>query len=250
MIKLIVLCILLPVTFICTLFINPKKDYDKNSPFFRKILYGYTWLVLKLLRVKVEIKDMEKLPKNTRFLLVGNHRSNFDPIITWQVFKEYDLAYISKPSLFRIPIFGRIIRRCCFMPIDRENPKNALKTVDRASNLIKSNEVSVAVYPEGTRNKKSKDLLPFHNSIFKIAQKANVPIVIVGIDGAEQIRKKVPWKKSVVKMEVLDVLSVESVKTMRTCEIGEITIEKLTKFIDTNKGDKENELHGIIQPSC
>ena len=193
---------------------------------------------------------MEKLPKNTRFLLVGNHRSNFDPILTWQVFKEYDLAYISKPSLFRIPIFGRIIRRCCFMPIDRENPKNALKTVDRASNLIKANEVSVAVYPEGTRNKKSKDLLPFHNSIFKIAQKANAPIVIVGIDGAEQIRKKAPWKKSVVKMEVLDVLSVESVKTMRTCEIGEITIEKLTKFIDTNKGDKENEIHGIIQSTC
>ena len=222
MLKILCILILLPFTFICSLFINPKKEYDKNSKFYRKLLHTYTWLVLKLLRVKIDVTGIEKIPQNTRFVLVGNHRSNFDPIITWLVFKRYDLAFISKESNFKIPVFGRIIRKCCYMAIDRENPRNAIKTINRASNLIKSNEVSVAVYPEGTRNKEGNGLLPFHNSVFKIAQKANVPIVIVGVSGTESIHKRTPWKRTHVQLQVLDVINAENVMAMKTNEIGEI----------------------------
>ena len=222
MLKILCILILLPFTFICSLFINPKKEYDKNRKFYRKLLHTYTWLVLKLLRVKIDVTGIEKIPQNTRFVLVGNHRSNFDPIITWLVFKRYDLAFISKESNFKIPVFGRIIRKCCYMAIDRENPRNAIKTINRASNLIKSNEVSVAVYPEGTRNKECNGLLPFHNSVFKIAQKANVPIVIVGVAGTESIHKRTPWKRTHVQLQVLDVVNAEDVTAMKTNEIGEI----------------------------
>lgn len=222
MLKILCILILLPFTFICSLFINPKKEYDKNSKFYRKMLHTYTWLVLKLLRVKIDVSGIERIPQNTRFVLVGNHRSNFDPIITWLVFKRYDLAFISKESNFKIPVFGRIIRKCCYMAIDRENPRNAIKTINRAGNLIKSNEVSVAVYPEGTRNKECNGLLPFHNSVFKIAQKANVPIVIVGVAGTESIHKRTPWKRTHVQLQVLDVINAEDVTAMKTNEIGEI----------------------------
>lgn len=222
MLKFLFLLVFLPFTIVCSLFVNPKKEYDKNSRFFRWILYGYTWCAIKLLRIKIDVQGMEKLPKNTRFVLVGNHVSNYDPILTWHVFRRYDLAFISKESNFKIPIFGRIIRKCCFMAIDRENPRNAIKTVNQASDLLNANEVSIAVYPEGTRNKEYKGLLPFHNSVFKIAQKASVPIVIVGIAGTETIHKRTPWKRSHVKLQVLDVIDAESVKTMKTNEIGEI----------------------------
>lgn len=221
MLKFLFLLVFLPFTIVCSLFINPKKEYDKNSRFYRWILYAYTWCAIKLLRIKIDVQGMEKLPKNTRFVLVGNHVSNYDPILTWHVFRRYDLAFISKESNFKIPIFGRIIRKCCFMAIDRENPRNAIKTITRASNLLKENEVSIAVYPEGTRNRDSKGLLPFHNSVFKIAQKANVPIVVVGIAGTETIHKRTPWKRSTVKLHVLEVIDAEKVKEMKTNEIGE-----------------------------
>lgn len=221
MIEFIVFLLILPFNVICALFVNPKKEYQKNSKFYRKLLYLNTWLIIRFLRIKVDVKGMEKIPQNTRFLLVGNHRSNFDPIITWNVFKQYDLAFISKESNFKIPIFGRFIRKCCFMAIDRENPKNALKTVINASELLKNNEVSVAVYPEGTRNKENKELLPFHNGVFKISQKAKVPIVIVAIDGTELIHKNFPLKKSLIKMEVLNVIYPTEVEIMQTKQIGE-----------------------------
>ena len=222
MIRVLLFLITLPLTIICSLFISSEKEYNKNSRFYRWILNAYTWLALGIVRVKIDVLGMEKVPKNTRFLLVGNHVSNYDPIITWLVFKRYDLAFISKESNFKIPVFGRIIRKCCYMAIDRENPRNAIKTINRASNLIKSNEVSVAVYPEGTRNKECNGLLPFHNSVFKIAQKANVPIVIVGVAGTESIHKRTPWKRTHVQLQVLDVVNAEDVTAMKTNEIGEI----------------------------
>lgn len=232
MIRFILLLLLFPFVAIGSLFIDPKKEYEKNSPFFRKILYWYTWLGLKLCRVKVRTEGMENVPQNSRFVLVGNHRSNWDPLIVWYVFRKYDVAFLSKESNFKVPVFGRWVRKCCFMKIDRENPKNALKTVEKASELMKKDEVSIGVYPEGTRNKENKELLPFHNSVFKIAQKADAPIVVIAMDGAEEIRKRTPWKRTNVSLRVCDVIAAEDVAAMRTAEIGKRVRDKITEALN------------------
>lgn len=118
-----------------------------------------------------------------------------------------------------MPIFGRIIRKCCFMAIDRENPKEALKAINRAAGLLKQNAVSIGVYPEGTRSK-SGGLLPFHNGVLKIAQKAQVPIVILAIDGTERIAKNFPFWKSTVYLDVIDVIPAETVCSTRSSVLG------------------------------
>jgi len=114
---------------ICALLVRPEKRYTKDSPFYRFLLESATACALKLLRIHVHVSGMQKLPQGKKLLFVGNHRSNYDPLITWHVFKKWKLAFVSKPSNFRIPFFGRIIRKCCFLPIDRENPRNAMKTI-------------------------------------------------------------------------------------------------------------------------
>lgn len=118
-----------------------------------------------------------------------------------------------------MPIFGRIIRKCCFMAIDRENPKEALKAINRAAGLLKQNAVSIGVYPEGTRSK-SGGLLPFHNGVLKIAQKAQVPIVILAIDGTERIAKNFPFWKSTVYLDVIDVIPAKTVCSTRSSVLG------------------------------
>ena len=173
-----------------------------------------------ILRIKIHVEGLENVPKNSRFLLVGNHRSNYDPILTWHILKKYEVSFISKKSNFKIPFFGKIIRKCSFMEIDRENPRNAIKTINAASELIVNNEASIAVYPEGTRSK-TKELLPFHNGVFKIAQKSSVPIVVLTIQGTENIYKNIPFKKTDVQMKFVSVISEEEVNSMSTSEIGE-----------------------------
>lgn len=207
---------------ISSLVVSPRREYSDNSRYYRWLLHTASSAAIKLLRIKVQVSGMEKVPQGTRFLLISNHLSNFDPIITWQVFRDYDLAFVSKPENFKIPMFGRIIRRCCFLPIDRENPRNAIKTINEAAQRIKEDKVSFGIYPEGTRNKGDALLLPFHNGVFKIAQKAEVPIVVVSVSGTQNIHKEL-FKGCQVKLRVLDVIPTEKVKNMKSGEIGALT---------------------------
>ena len=201
-------------------FVNPRKEYDKDSKLYRFLLNIASVIALKFMRVKIHISGAEKLPKDKKLLFVCNHRSNFDPIITWCAFKKHKLAFISKKGNFKIPIFGQIIRKCCFMAIDRESPKKAIATINRASELLKNGEVSVGVYPEGKRSKDGT-LLEFHSGVFRIAQKAQSPIVVLSLQGTERIHKSYPFHTSHVYLDVLEVIPTEEVVASRSVELCE-----------------------------
>ena len=195
-----------------------------------------TAAAMKLLRIRVHVSGIEKIPKDTKVLFVSNHRSNFDPIITWYILKKWKIAFVSKPSNFKIPFFGRIIRKCCFMPIDRENPRNAIVTINKAAKLLKKQEVSIGIYPEGTRSKNGQ-LLPFHNGVFKISQKAEAAIVVLCMTGTEKISKRTPFRRTDVYLDVLEVFLAQGIKETKTEMIG-TAVRRLLE-INTEKRDKQ-----------
>ena len=205
---------------LCGLPVDMKKEYTDHSPFYRWLLQSNSALWMRLLHIRVHVTGMEQLPDHKRLLFVGNHVSNYDPILTWIAFKKWNMAFISKPSNFKIPFFGPAIRRCCFLAIDRENPRNAIATIGKAAELIRSGQFSVGVYPEGTRSKTGQ-LLPFHNGVFKIAQRSDADIVVLKVSGTEQIHRHVPFRRSDVFLEVLAVLPAEQIKHQKTEQIGE-----------------------------
>lgn len=230
---------------ICSLLVNPQKEYDTNSHFYRGLLNSATVAMIKLLRIRVHITGMEKLPQGQLVLFVGNHISNFDPILSWYAFREWKLAFVSKPENFKIPFFGRIIRKCCFMPIDRENPRNAIVTINRAAKLLKKQEVSIGIYPEGTRSK-SGELLPFHNGVFKIAQKANAPIAVLSVNGTEHIAKNIPFRKTDVYLDVLGVIPADEVAATKTEILGQRIREILEQNRKLRKRERnEHDLHTV-----
>ena len=205
---------------IAALLVPPDREYEKHSRFYRILLNSATGIAQVLVRIHMHTTGLEQLPKQERFVLVCNHRSKFDPILTWYVLSRYDIAFISKAENFKVPVFGRLIRKCCFLANDRENPKNAMITIQKAAQLIINNQVSIGVYPEGTRSK-TLELLPFHNGVFKIAQKAKVPVVIAAIQSTETIKSNYPWHRSHVYLDILETLPVDYVTTHKTSEIGE-----------------------------
>lgn len=215
--------ILLPFLFlfICGLFVDTRKQYERDSKFYRALLDGSTTVILWCLGVRYKISGEEKFPETGNFLFISNHRSNYDPIIQWTVFKRYKLSFISKKENFKIPLYGRIIHRCCFMPIDRKSPRKAMETVNRAAKLLTETGNSVGVYPEGKRSKEGR-LLPFHAGVLKVAQKAGKPVVVSTIEGTENIFRNIKrFRKTVVTIKILETIDAAKVRELKTSELSE-----------------------------
>lgn len=207
--------------------VNPHKIYQNHDPVYRGLLNSATWLGLKLTGVRVHVSGTEKLPKNQKLLFVGNHISNYDPIVTWYALRPWNISYVSKPENFKIPLFGRIIRKCCFVPIDRENPRNAMTAIHQAADILAQQQISIGVYPEGTRSK-TGELLPFHDGVFKIGKKAGAAIAVVSVSGTNQIARNVLRRRTDVQVDVLEVIPAEAVKNGNTHLIG-TAVEQLLR---------------------
>ena len=229
--------VLLPFLFltVCGLFVDMKKEYDRDSRFFRALLDGSTTVVLWLLGVRYDIRGEENFPAEGNFLFISNHRSNYDPIIQWTVFKRYKLSFISKKENFRIPMYGRIIHRCCFRPIDRKSPRKAMETVNRAARLLTETENSVGVYPEGKRSKECR-LLPFHAAVLKVAQKADRPIVVSTIEGTENIFRNIRrFRKTAVTIKILETIDADRVRSTKTSELSEYCAALMKRELEEQK---------------
>lgn len=208
--------------FACDLLAKRKKEYDTCDRFYFRVLNSAAFCSFRLARLKIRMEGGEKVPWERRFLIVSNHCSNFDPIITWYLLRKNNIAFLSKGENFKVPLFGGMIRKCGFLKIDRENPKESMRTLKKAADLIKRNEASVGIYPEGTRNRTpEKGLLPFHNGVFKIAQMAEAPIVVAALHGTDQIRRHYPLRRTKILLRILEVIPAEEAGGRRTSEIGE-----------------------------
>ncbi|MBR5263973.1 MAG: 1-acyl-sn-glycerol-3-phosphate acyltransferase [Clostridia bacterium] len=224
--------------FLFSLCIDMKKPRTKDHPFVRFLIAETVRLVCQLGRVKIVTEGLEKMPAG-RFLLISNHRSMFDPLVSLVAFKKFPMAFVTKPENLRLPLVGRIIRYCCFLPIDRENPRSAIRAINSAAELIKTDTLSVGIYPEGTRNKGEAVLLPFHSGVLMIAQKAGVPVVAVTAENTEKVVKNFPLRKTVVKLTVCDVIPAEAVASARTDDLGNTlyaTMEKQLEHTYAKKG--------------
>lgn len=209
-----------------SLTVNMKKPAPKrNYPFYRRVVVYVIGLLCCFGRLRIHVSGADTLPQG-RFLLVSNHRSSYDPIATVWALRRRDIAFITKPENLRIPIAGPMIYQANFLPIDRENPRHAMDTIRQASELLRNDVVSVGVYPEGTRGR-SGDMLPFHNGVFKIAQRAGVPIVVCSIQGTERISKNAPLRTTDVYLRVCAVLQPEA----STADVGDRVREILSEAL-------------------
>ncbi len=211
------------ILLVISLFIDTKKPQKAPARFFAAIVVYVMGVIVTLLRVRIHQQDEAALPEG-RWLLVGNHRSAFDPIVTGWALRRSGLVFISKPENLRIPLVGAFLHKAGFLSIDRENDRAALRTILDAAELIRSGAASVAVYPEGTRSREA-GMLPFRNGVFKIAQKARAPVVVVAVRGADRIAKRAPWRPTDVYLDVCGVVDAETVASHKTVEIGGIIQE-------------------------
>lgn len=115
--------------------------------------------------------------KDGACIYIGNHYTIFDPvymaITTWE-----GVHFIGKRENFEAPVLGSFMRWVKAIKVNRDG--NDVRALLDGLKCLKNNE-KIALFPEGTRNKTSEELLPFRHGAALMAIRAKVPIIPVVI---------------------------------------------------------------------
>ena len=218
--------VLLGIGFAFLLYLCRRVDQsvpqEKDDPMYRFVADLVIQSALPVLRIRVKQSGMEKVPQSGRFLLVCNHCNDSDPIILLKCFKKYQLAFISKRENQSMFVIGPMMHKLQCQLINRENDREALKTILNCIKIIKEDKASIAVFPEGGILSEDGKLHHFRPGVFKIAQKAKVPIVVCTLrDTKDVVHNILHFKGSRVELRVLETIPVEEITGVTTVEISD-----------------------------
>ena len=161
----------------------------------------------RMLGIKIEIRGEENLI-NRPVVYVGNHQNTYD-IFTVACAVQPNTVSIGKKSLKWAPFFGQVYWLSGNILIDRANKTKAHGTIGQAAKKIKEQQISVWLFPEGTRSR-GRGLLKFKSGAFYTAYMAGVPIAPVAMSTTHQQIKLNRWNNGKVIIEYLPQLEVKS----------------------------------------
>lgn len=243
MIRLILIAIFLILFLLCSIpillieWIIGKYNMNlKNRTSLAIVQWAFrviTWLA----GVKVDYIGLENVPKEDAVLYIANHRSFFDIVLTYSQV-PHACGYVAKKEMLKVPLLNLWMRNLHCLFLDRNDLKAGLKTILYAIKQVKEG-VSICIFPEGTRSKTEGEFLPFHDGSFKIAQKADCPIVPMTIlNSAAVFENHLPWIKSAhVIIEYGKPFYIKDLEAEHQKHIGAYVQNIIKETYEKNKGN-------------
>ena len=192
-----------------------------DSPFYRAMAHLYVAAVIPFLGIRFHTEGLEKTPKEGRFLLVCNHTHEADPVVLLHFFKKSHLAFVSKRENRTMFVVGKLMHKLLCQLINRENDREALKTIRNCIRILKEDKASVAAFPEGGILTEDGKLHHFRPGVFKIAQRAEVPIVVCTLHNTKEVVKNIKrFRGTKTELHVLEVIPAEELKGVSTIDIA------------------------------
>ena len=227
--------------------VDKDKPQEKDSKLFRLMMRLILPAVFTLGRVHVHTQGLEKLPKDGRFLMVSNHTHDIDPGVLLYCFPKARLSFVAKRECRDMFVIGSIMHKLQCQLINRENDREALKTIIKCISMIKEDKANIGVFPEGYVSLDGK-LRHFRSGVFKIAQKANVPIVVCTMKGNRTVLPNLKrLKRSDVHMHLVDVISAQQVQSMSTVDLAEHVYELMVADMGEEFRTDEKAMHPDLQ---
>ena len=166
---------------IILIFFLPSFFLPKKVVLFGGKLMGHwTGFCLKFfLSTKVLIKGKENIIKSEKFFIASSHQSMFETFFLQTLFNSP--VFILKRELLLIPIFGWYLKKIGSVSIKRgQITKDNLGFYDEISNMAKSSDRPLIIFPQGTRVLPN-ERPPFKKGVSRIYEKLNIacqPIAI------------------------------------------------------------------------
>ncbi len=177
--------------------------------------------------VRVRVEGLEHINPEGSYVFVSNHLSYMDtPVILANIPVQF--RFLAKRGLFQIPLLGHHLTTAGHIPVPREDPRAAVKTLQLAAETIQTKRISLLIFPEGGRSHDGQ-LRPFKEGGAYIAIRAGVPLVPVALIGTREV---LPFGGAVVQAG--DVV----IRLMKPIETTGLTLK--------NRGALTEEIRNLI----
>lgn len=161
--------------------VAPFTSRDWQIQWFRR----WARAMLRICGVRVHVHGGHDLADGQNYLFASNHISLIDsPSLVAHIPRP--LCFVAKKELFSVPFMGWYLGRQGHVPIERGEPKAALRSLNEAAKAIEQGRKSVLMFPEGTRSKDGQ-MLPFKEGLALLAIRSGTPIVPVAIRGTQNV---------------------------------------------------------------
>ena len=182
-----------PIYFLLSLFLGEKAI---------RYQLGYNWLWVTiwgfLVGIRYKTINGDVIDPKRAYILAPNHTGLADTIIACKAVNTY-FSPLAKIELKKNPLMGYLFAKTCVF-VDRSDKDSRRKSVVQVIEKAKKN-VSVLIFPEGTRNKSTeKPLLSFHSGAFRIAIETQLPIAPCVFIGTRQMmpNDKMPMRPTTI----------------------------------------------------
>ena len=160
-------------------FVFPPR---KCSAIISAIYGGYITLCERwIMGLKLEIRGLENLPKQTGFIIAAKHQSAYETLkIPFMKQFAYPVIVLKK-ELTKIPLWGMYPRRMGLIAIDRGQGLESMRAmIDGCRKAIADNR-NIIIFPQGTRVRPG-EVKPYKGGLAKIYKDLQVPIVPMALN--------------------------------------------------------------------
>jgi 1-acyl-sn-glycerol-3-phosphate acyltransferase len=176
--------VILATTFFGTLSLL-VSFFDRTGIIQARLARAWAKTLLAAGGIKVHIEGLEQIDPAGSYVFIANHLSYMDtPVALAHIPVQF--RFLAKRGLFQIPLLGNHLSSAGHIPVPREDPRAAVKTMQQAAEVIRQKKISLLIFPEGGRSHDGI-LRPFKEGGAYIAIKAGVPLVPLVLIGTREV---------------------------------------------------------------
>jgi 1-acyl-sn-glycerol-3-phosphate acyltransferase len=237
-------CIVLATIFFGTISLI-VSFFDRTGATQIRVARAWARTLLAVSGIHVKVEGLEEIVPTGSYVFVSNHLSFLDtPVVLANIPVQF--RFLAKRGLFQVPFLGQHLSRAGHIPVPREDPRAAVKTMQLAAETIQQRKISLLIFPEGGRSHDGQ-LQPFKEGGAYIAIRAGVPIVPVAIVGTREL---LPWGSGTVRPGCVKLRILKPIETTHlTLKARGVLTQQMRNLIEDELG-RAAQTGGATAPVC